>query len=280
MMERSITITCLLFPLSDIKYFMEYYKYMTLNVIWHLLLLASLSIAFPNYIPAKETKTPWPLQNNELYQYSISLLGLPAGTGTLQATHEMTSQGQPRLRLMSTAQSNDFVSFFFPVNNLVNSTLDADTLLPQHFFFQRQEGSDHEDFDVTFHHGNQEVSVIKNGQLSTMPISSDTHGPLSFLYYVRNFPHLSPGRSFDLNVHHDKKNYEIEIRVEDIERLSGPWGEVEAIRCEAVMPFRGIFANKGNFYFWLTNDDHRVPLMMQAKVIVGSVKAVLEGWKP
>ena len=210
------------------------------------------------------------------FLYSV----FPPGTGTLQAKHDVTAQGQPRLRLMSTAQSNDFISFFFPVNNLVDSTLDAGTLLPKHFIFQRREGSDHEDFDVTFHHGNQEVSIIKDGQLSKMSISSDTHGPLSFLYYVRNLAQLTPGRSFNLQVHHDKKNYEIEIRVEDIERVSGPWGEVETIRCEAVMPFRGIFANEGNFYFWLTNDHHRVPLMMQAKVIVGSVRAVLEGWTP
>ncbi|GJL51055.1 MAG: hypothetical protein NPIRA01_22820 [Nitrospirales bacterium] len=245
-----------------------------------MLVLAFLYVVSPNPPLAEEAKTAWPLQTNEWYQYSVSLLGIPAGTGTLQARHEMPPLGQPRLRLMSTAQSNDFISLFFPVNNLVDSTLDADTLLPQHFIFQRREGNDHEDFDVTFHHGTQEVTIVKDGKLSTMPISSDTHGPLSFLYYVRNLQRLDPGRSIPLHVHHDKKNYEIEVKVEEIEELSGPWGEVEAIRFEAVMPFRGIFANQGSFHFWLTNDHSRVPLMMQAKVIVGSVKAVLEGWTP
>lgn len=246
----------------------------------HILVISFLCIISPNSISAKEAEKVWPLHENELYQYSVSLLGIPAGTGTLQARHEMPPLGQPRLRLMSTAQSNDFISLFFPVNNLVDSTLDADTLLPQHFIFQRREGNDHEDFDVTFDHDMHEAAIIKNGQLSTMPISSQTHGPLSFLYYVRNLQRLDPGRSIQLHVHHDKKNYEIEVKVEEIEELSGPWGEVEAIRFEAVMPFRGIFANQGSFHFWLTNDHSRVPLMMQAKVIVGSVKAVLEGWTP
>ena len=244
------------------------------------LLATFLSLVSSNGILAQEAGKPWLLQSNETYHYSISLLGIPAGTGTLQATHDQSIQGQPQLRLTSTAQSNEFISFFFPVRDRVESTLAADTLLPQHFVFQRREGNDHEDFDVTFHRGEQEVSIIKNGELSSMPISAHAHGPLSFLYYVRNHPDLDPGLSLHLQVHHDKKNYEIDVNVEAVEELSGPWGEVEAVRCEAVMPFRGIFANEGNFHFWLTNDHHRVPLMMQAKVIVGSAKAVLEGWRP
>ncbi len=255
---------------------------MRLNPILHVLWLPMtlLCLALPNNTLGKEVKKVWALPTNELYRYSISLLGIPAGSGTLEAMRDKTAEGQPRLRLKSTAQSNDFISLFFPVHNLVDSTLDAETLLPKHFIFQRREGKDHEDFDVTFNHDHQEVSIIKNGQLSTMPIPVQTYGPLSFLYYVRNLPHLTPGHSHHMHVHHDKKNYEIEIRIENIERLSGPWGEVEAMRYEAVMPFRGIFANQGNFYFWLTNDQQRIPLMMQAKVIVGSAKAVLEGWRP
>ncbi|WP_447969323.1 DUF3108 domain-containing protein [Nitrospira sp. M1] len=255
---------------------------MGLNIIQSIVMLG-LAFLYPvsaSNLSAQETEKSWPLQANELYRYSISLLGLPAGTGTLQATHDRNSNEQTHLRLLCTAQSNDFISFFFPVNNLVDSTIDAETLLPRHFLFQRREGSDHEDFDVTFHHERQEVSIIKNGQLSTMSIPTTTHGPLSFLYYVRNVPHLAPGHSIRVDVHHDKKNYKIEIRTEEIERISGPWGEVEAIRFEAIMPFRGIFANQGSFHFWLTNDRDRIPLMMQAKVIVGSAKAVLEGWTP
>ncbi len=139
---------------TDIEIFMGYYFCMTLKVLRQTMMLALVFLysVSPHNILAKETEKAWPLQVNEFYRYSVSLLGLPAGTGTLKATHEMTAQGQPRLRLMSTAQSNDFISFFFPVNNFVDSTIDADTLLPQHFIFQRREGNDHEDFDVTFHH--------------------------------------------------------------------------------------------------------------------------------
>ena len=93
-------------------------------------------------------------------------------------------------------------------------------------------------------------------------------------------PNLVPGSSVYLNIHHDRKNYKVEVKIEAIESISGPWGEVETIRLLAIMPFRGIFLNEGNIRIWVTNAPERVPVKMEARVIVGSATAVLEGWVP
>jgi hypothetical protein len=41
------------------------------------------------------------------------------------------------------------------------------------------------------------------------------------------------------------------------------------------MPFRGLFLNEGNIRVWLTDDAARVPVLMKAKVVIGSVTATL-----
>ncbi|MBK8377983.1 MAG: DUF3108 domain-containing protein [Nitrospira sp.] len=47
------------------------------------------------------------------------------------------------------------------------------------------------------------------------------------------------------------------------------------------MPFQGIFLNEGNIRVWFTNDEHRVPVRMKAKVVVGSIVAELtDGYRP
>ena len=78
-----------------------------------------------------------------------------------------------------------------------------------------------------------------------------------------------------MNVYHDKKNRKLDVRVEEIETVSGPWGEVETARVLVVMPFQGIFLNQGNIRVWFTNDDRRIPVRMKAKVIIGSIVADL-----
>jgi hypothetical protein len=67
----------------------------------------------------------------------------------------------------------------------------------------------------------------------------------------------------------------VEIRVESLDKVAAPWGEAEALRILAIMPFQGIFLNEGNIRVWLTNDARRLPLQMKAKVIIGSIVASL-----
>ena len=217
-------------------------------------------------------------QIGESLRYSIYVWGFPAGSATMRVDDSVSSHGQPTLRLLTTAKSNDFVSLFYPVNNLVDETIHPETLLPFHFIFHRREGRRHDDYDVTFDYENMVVTTVKNGKISKLAIPPITHGPLSCLYSLRKYPSLTPGSSVFLNVHHDKKNYHVEVKVEAIEPLSGPWGEVETIRVLVVMPFRGIFLNKGNIRIWMTNDLNRMPMKMKAKMTIGSVEAVLQGW--
>jgi len=221
-----------------------------------------------------------PFQPGERLRYTLSWLGISAGTAVMEVTELPAPSEGPTFRLITSARSNQFVSTFYPVDNRVESVVDAGRLLPHRLLFRRREGRRKNDFDVTFHHREGAVTAIKDGVSSRIPIPPETHDALSCLYYVRSLPSLIPGSSVFLNVHHNNKNYKVEVRVEEVERLRGPWKETEAVRVLAIMPFQGIFLNEGNIRIWLTNDARHVPLKMRAKVIIGSVEATLvEGWR-
>lgn len=212
----------------------------------------------------------------EELRYDISLWGLQAGYATMEVRSSEPVNGEPTVRLQTEARSNAFVSIFFPVHNEVISTIHSRTLLPLHLIFHRREGSRHEDFDVTFHRGISEATVVKNGNAMTFPIDAQALDPLSCLYFLRDVRELIPGGSVFLKIFHDRKTYDVEVKVEAIENVKGPWGQGETIRVLALMPFRGIFLNEGNIRIWLTNDDRRIPVRMQAKVIIGSIEARLD----
>ena len=78
-----------------------------------------------------------------------------------------------------------------------------------------------------------------------------------------------------MNVYHDKKNYRLNVRVEEVESIEGSWGKSETARVLVIMPFQGIFLNQGNIKVWFTTDERKTPLRMKAKVIIGSVVADL-----
>ncbi len=230
-------------------------------------------------------EAPFPLSRSfasgERLTYAISWMGITAASAVLEVSPTSPQQGHTMLRLLTTATSSPFVSKIYPVDNRVESLVDADTLSPQRLLFRRREGKRKNDFDVTFNHAQGTVLGTKDGQPFTIAIPPGTQDSISCLYYIRSVPSLQPGFSQVMTVHHDKKNYRLEVRIEGIEKVKGPWGEVEAIRALAIMPFQGIFLNKGNIRVWFTNDARRIPVKMKAKVVIGSIVAnLVEGFDP
>jgi hypothetical protein len=211
----------------------------------------------------------------ERFTYRISWMGLHAATAVMEAGPAPLQDGRQRLRFATTTTSSPVVTKFYPVDNRVESIVDAETLVPQRLLFRRREGKRKNDFDVTFNHAQGNVLSIKDGVPTTIPIPPGTQDSISCLYAVRNAPALQPGFSQMMTVHHDKKNYRLEVKIEAIEKVRGPWGETEAIRALAIMPFQGIFLNEGNIRVWFTNDERRIPVRMKARVVVGSVVADL-----
>ncbi|MEW6544069.1 MAG: DUF3108 domain-containing protein [Nitrospirota bacterium] len=229
---------------------------------------------------APSISTDRPFAPGERFVYTIDWFAIRAGNAVLELAESPPLNGRPVFRILTAATSSPLISKFYPVDNRVESLVDMDTLLPERMVFRRREGRRKNDFDVTFHRAEGTVTSIKDGAADTLPVPLGIHDAISCLYYVRSQPSLVPGSSILLHVHHDKKNYKLEVQVEGIETVTGPWGTVETVRVLAIMPFQGIFLNEGNIRVWLTNDTRRVPVMMKAKVIIGSVVAKLaEGFR-
>ncbi len=216
-----------------------------------------------------------PVLAGEKLTYDLAWTKVKAGTAVMSVEAVEPVDQHPMLKLLTTAQSSPFITKFYPVNNRVESWIDADSLLPQRMQFQRREGKRKNDFQYTFRQAEGKVTAVKDGQAAELEMAVGTQDAISCLYFARATMSLIPGASSFLNVHHDKKNYTLEIRVEGIERLEGAWGVKEAVRLLVVMPFQGIFLNEGNVRVWLSNDERRLPLLMKAKVIIGSVTATL-----
>jgi len=216
-----------------------------------------------------------PVQAGERLTYELSWLNILAGTAVLEVAESADGGGHSALNLLMTAQSSPKVTRFYPVDNRVESLVDPKSFQSERMTFRRREGKRKNDFEYTFHHKEGTVTAVKDGVSETLPIPPGTLDAISCLYYVRSQLPLKPGETQSLNVHHDKKNYKLEVRVEELETIDGSWGKMEAARLLVIMPFQGIFLNQGNVRVWLANDSRRIPLRMKAKVIIGSIVADL-----
>lgn len=213
----------------------------------------------------------------ERLTYGLSWGIVAAGTAVLEVAERQSLSGRSVVKLIHTAKSNEFVSAFYPVNNRVESLLDEEGAYPHHLLFKRREGKRKNDIEVIFDQAAHKATVTKDGNTETMEVPPDVQDNLSAIYFARTLRAMDIGSSTIIHVNHDKKNYRLELRVEGTERLKGPLGEFDTVRILAIMPFKGLFLNEGNIRVWVTNDAARVPVLMKAKVIIGSITATLTG---
>ena len=245
-----------------------------------LCLTAVLLLTVPGYSADSQEASPHrPFRIGERLTYHVSWLNLTAVVAVMEVGRMEGQDGRTLAKLIGTAQSTPIITKFFPVDNRVESELDLETLAPDHMTFRRREGKKKEDIEYVFHQQQGTVTAVRGGTTESLPIPAGTQDIISCLYYTRTALAPTPGASLKMNVYHDKKNRQVEVRVEGLEALEGSWGKAETVKVRVIMPFHGLFMNKGDIHVWVTNDARRTPVRMKAKVVLGSIVAdLVEGF--
>ncbi len=213
-----------------------------------------------------------PFGVGERLTFEIGYGFVKAGTAIMGIPGLVESDGRACYRIVSVAESNAFVSAFFPVRDVAESLLDVRDLVTRRFEKTLREGNYRAHDLVEFDHERQ-VAVYPERE-EVVPLASGTQDILSSLYVVRMLD-LEVGRSVFIENHADRRNYPLEILVLRRERVTVPAGTFDCIVVEPRMKGAGLFSHKGRLWVWLTDDDRRLPVMMRSKVVIGSISAEL-----
>lgn len=210
----------------------------------------------------------------EWLKFDIGYGFINAGTATMEVKEIVEFSGRPAYQIVSMAESNKFFSSFYPVRDRVESILDAIGVFSWRFEKNLKEGKYRADRQYTFDQINHTV-VYKGDTIIVAPYVQDA---LSILYYARTQP-MEVGKSFYIDNFTDGKNYPLEVRVLEKDRIKVKAGEFECLVVEPLLQSAGIFKHEGKLTVWLTNDRLRLPVMMKTKVVVGSITAELTDYK-
>lgn len=229
--------------------------------------------------PASERVVPSFFFSERLV-YDISWAGLKVGEGVLQSESGERLNGRAVFRLVSTATSNKFLSFFFPVKDRVESIIDAKGLYPYKVTVDQRHGLRQRYRVVQFDQDGHTAVMLSKGRTSKFDVPPQVQDILSSLYYFRTIPNLVDGTAVFIDVHEGKKNWKLEVQILGRETFKTAIGTVPTIKVKAIVLFEGLLWNKGDLYVWLTDDARRIPVMMNGKVAIGSISATLARVEP
>lgn len=101
---------------------------------------------------------------------------------------------------------------------------------------------------------------------------------LSFVYFARNidFSSVKENETIPVTVIIDNEFYDLYVRYLGKETIKTKNDETfKCIKFSALLVEGTIFKGGEDFFVWVTDDKNRVPVLVQAKILVGSVKAYL-----
>jgi hypothetical protein len=227
---------------------------------------------------ACSTPAVWAFKVPEKLTYDLTWTGIKAGTATLEII-----QNSDGMQIVSTAKSADWMSFFYTVDDRVESVLQSPqppSLVgqPQSYRMKIREGKHRRDREVVFDLGGHSALYIdhRGGEKKNIPLHDIVFDPLSSFYYVRTM-NLEVGKPVFVNILDNKKLWNVEVLVLRKEKIRTKLGSFDTIVIKPLMKSEGIFNRKGDILIWLTDDERRLPVMMRTKVVVGSVTATLVG---
>jgi len=215
------------------------------------------------------------LWNGEKLVFDITWMGISAGTASLEIRDRIKMNGREVYHIVSTARSNNVLSFIYPVDDLIETFVDTEWIYPYRLTINKKEGRRKKDKEIVFDQTGHTAREIHGGNEMTSEVPPDVQDPLSCLYFFRTFKDLEDGKIYTIDVYDTKKNWRMEVKVLGREVVTIPAGTFSAIKVKPEIYYEGLFQNKGDVFIWLTDDERKMPVLVKSSIRIGSVKAAL-----
>jgi hypothetical protein len=191
--------------------------------------------------------------------------------------------GKPSIHYKSEGWSLKQYDWFFKVRDRFEAIVNPITLQSKWFERDTREGGFETFNRYVFNDDRNEVEVIsktskrpfKKEVLTIKPCVFDV---LSAIYYCRTltFEGLKSDETIPLTMAVDNEIFDLYIRYLGREVLKTHDGKkYRTIKFSAKLVEGTIFTGGEDLFVWVTDDLNRVPVLIEAKILVGSVKAVL-----
>lgn len=178
--------------------------------------------------------------------------------------------------------------WFFKVRDYYNSSIDKQTLLPNTFVRDVEEGKytlyDKIEFDQENQSGTSfRGKTLEEAKLQSFEFDNCMHDMLSIIYKMRNLDYSNLGEAsvIPTRVFLDMETYPIDIHIKGKEPKK--WiknlGYYNTFKLSPELIAGNVFDEGQQMNIWVSDDKNKVPLIIESPVSVGSLKVVLKEYK-
>ena len=198
-----------------------------------------------------------------------------AGKATVEitkGTHYLN--GKKCTMINGSGYSTGTFDFFFKVRDSYITYMNTETLEPYKFVRHVDEGGFVFDQEYNFDHKNKRVFTQKK---DTVAVPTGIQDLLSAYYYARSIDidHYKIGDILTFKAFVDGQVEPIRIRYLGKETIEIKSGKYRCYKFQPVVQSGRVFSDEEDLIVYISDDKNKIPVLIEAKVIVGSVKLEL-----
>lgn len=212
--------------------------------------------------------------------YDVSWTGgIKIGELHLQINSLAGTADEYEIRATVTTQ-NAAIDHIYPIKDLHVTRVRGPKRLPYHYEIWQKEGYRYRAHRVIeYNQETGQIRYMKNDKLEGLyQVEGETNNEFTSFFNSRLMDFVVGGR-FIVPTFADKKRVEVVVnaisRKHFEETLIGP---VTTMEIMPVLTFKGLYDKKGDTVIWYTDDECRVPVLINSKIRIGSLTAELTAY--
>jgi len=214
--------------------------------------------------------------------YNLGFIWIPAGEVTFNL-----SESDSTYDATITGRSYGSYDNIFKVRDEFYTSIDKGTMQPINFLRKVEEG-DHRRYDsLSFDYDNQLIYSLNGDSIEvakkdTFPLLNCAQNLVSIMYNLRNIPLDKYGRGDSIrgNIFFDKEYSPITIAYlkKEKKKVKGI-GKFQTVKVRPKVIIGSVFKEDDVMNIWVSDDENKIPLLIESPILIGKVKAILSEYK-
>lgn len=217
-------------------------------------------------------------QPGERLTYRLTYGVFDAGEATLSVLPtKKTVNGRKLWRMRGVGKTVSAFEWFYKVDDLYESYMDADAMVPWVFKRRVDEGGHKINQDYTFF---QHKNVVETEKGQKHDVPDKVQDMISAFYFARtlDFSKAKKDQEFLVNIFLDDELFPTKIKYLGKEVIKTRKGKFRCHKFAPVVIEGRVFEDEDAMRVWITDDENKIPIMAKAKIQVGSIKMHLVQW--
>ena len=231
-------------------------------------------------------------RSNEKVTYTLSytIMGAWINVGEVDfLTTLKDKEKRPFYHIEVNGKTYPFFDKFCPVRDYFATKIDAETLQP--FYMQRNIDEDGYRRNSTGHYNWRDTVIYTTTQridkpqpvkLDTLRLTPCTFDVVSLFYYYRccDFSKMREKTTYIVQLAMDNEVYNISYKLLGREEVKVKGvGKFRTLKFSGTLIAGSVFTGKEQVFFWVTDDDNRVPVYVEAPIKIGSIRVRIQSWE-